>query len=421
MRGNKLFLIVISLCVIFTFILLSACGTKQETSAPTTSAAAPTTSAVSTPTQTTPATPIKIGALIPFTGVYAMWGSWFDRSYKFGFEQANYQVAGHPIQLIEADEGGLDISVMTQQLTKLVESDKCNIITGPFAGTMGPAAWPYLADKKIVSVDNHCRDRSEVKYNYMFDGEQAYIDISYYEGKYAYDSMGIKTVSTIGWDFNCGHDFIEGFCTGFTEEGGTVIQQQWTPMGAADYMSYLTAVKPCDGLVTFLPGGSPSVLAINEANQIGLLKKLKGFFITGTAELESPELRTQLGDLGIGVVYSGPWSPLIDNPENKAFVAAFTAKFGEEPGCWDAMKYEVDEIILAALTATNGDTDPDKLEAALLNLKINLPSGPFSFDSGRLGIRSNYIMQIQKVNGQYPGVIVKEIDDTHSRAPESPY
>ena len=130
-----------------------------------------------------------------------MWGSWLERSYKFALEEVNYEVAGRQIELIIEDEGGYDVSVCMEKLRKLVEADKVDVMTGPFFGPMGPAAWPYLAEHRIVSVDNHCRERPELQYDYMFDGTQCYLDMNYYQGKYAYEAMGIKTISTMGWDY----------------------------------------------------------------------------------------------------------------------------------------------------------------------------------------------------------------------------
>ena len=408
MRRNKLSTIVISICLILALIsLMPACAGPTATPTPT-------------PTPT-PKEPIKIGALLPITGPFAMWGSWFERSHKFALDEANWEVAGRPIELIIEDEGGYDVSVMTEKLRKLVEADKVDVMTGPFFGSMRPAALPYLAEHRIVAVDNHCAERPELQYDYSFDGSQCYIDMNYYQGKYAYEAMGIRTVSTMGWDYSCPRDFIEGFVDGFTEAGGTVVQQQWTEMGATDYTPYLTALKPADALVTALCGGDTSVRALTQADELGIREKMKGWFVLGTAELESSELRDQLGDKGIGVVYAGPWSPLLDTPINKEFVEKFKAKFGIEPSCWDAVKYEATKVMLAALEATGGDTSGDKLKKALLELKIELPSGPFSFDQGRMGVRNNYIMQIQKVNGQYIGVIIKTITGTHSRAQEYPY
>ena len=400
MRRNKLPIIFASICLVLilaTIPFMAACPKPA------------------------PEEPIKIGALLPITGPFAMWGSWFERSHKFALDEANWEVAGRPIELIIEDEGGEDVSVMMEKLRKLVEADKVDVLTGPFFGPMGPAAWPYLVDVPMVSVDNHCREKAEVQYDYMFDGLGRYADMNYEQGRYAYDEMGLRTITTIAWDYQCPRDFMEGFVTGFEEVGGTVVQQQWTEIAAADYTPYLLALEEADALSEATCGGDTSMRILSQAHELGIRQKMKGWFVNGTAELESPEILAELGDRGIGAVYSGPWSPLIDTPANKQFVEKFTAKFGMVPSCWDAMKYEVIQIILAGLEATGGDTDPDKLKKALLELKLELPSGSFSFDEGRMGVRDMYIMRVEKVDGEYVGVIVKKYTDTRTRAEIYPY
>jgi ABC-type branched-subunit amino acid transport system substrate-binding protein len=120
-------------------------------------------------------------------------------------------------------------------------------------------------------------------------------------------------------------------------------------------------------------------------------------------------------------MYSGPYCASIDTQANKDFVAKFEAKFGEAPSCWDEMRYEVIQIILGGLKATKGDTDPAKLKAAIQGLKLEFPSGSFSFDEGRVAVRDRYLVQIEKVGGEYVGVIVQKDNQFHTRAPIYPF
>lgn len=70
----------------------------------------------------------------------------------------------------------------------------------------------------------------------------------------AYEKLGYRTATTIGADYVAGHDFIGGFVQAFEERGGKVIQQQWYPMGATDFTSYIINLKKADCLVAWLPG-----------------------------------------------------------------------------------------------------------------------------------------------------------------------
>jgi branched-chain amino acid transport system substrate-binding protein len=400
MRKNKFFIVAASICLALILAMV-----PFSTACP----------------KSGPEESIKIGALLPLTGPFAMWGSWFERSLKFTLDEANWEVAGRPIELIIEDEGGTDPTVALEKARKLVEQDKIDILTGPFYGASRPVVWAYASSVPIVTVDVIPAERPEMEYDYTFYGAQAYIDENYTLGKYAYDNMGIRTVTTIAWDYQCPRDFIEGFTDGFQEEGGTVVQQQWTEIGATDYTPYLSALQPADAIATACCGGDNEMKVLIQANELGIRQKMQGWFTCGTAELESPQLLSQLGDMGLGAMYSGPYCAAIDTPINQEYVAKFEAKFGEAPSCWDELRYEVIHIILAGLKATGGDTDPAKLKTAIQGVKLEFPSGSFSFDEGRVAIRNRYLVEVEKVGSDYEGVIVQTDSQFHTRAPIYPF
>ena len=66
------------------------------------------------------------------------------------------------------------------------------------------------------------------------------------------------------------------------------------------------------------------------------------------------------------------------------------------------------KVVLAALKATGGDTAPDILKKALLNVKLNLPPGPFRFSEGRVGMVPLRVSEVQRVGGKLQWVPVKE-------------
>ncbi len=72
-------------------------------------------------------------------------------------------------------------------------------------------------------------------------------------------------------------------------------------------------------------------------------------------------------------------------------------------------------MIIEALKATGGDTDPEKLKAAILKLNIQTPAGPLRFSPDRLGIVNIYICKIAKVDGEYAWQVVQTYRDVQPR------
>jgi branched-chain amino acid transport system substrate-binding protein len=408
-------LLLIPLALLLAISLVAIGCPAEETTTPTT------TPSTTTPATTAPAEPIKIGAMLPLVGAHAMWGPWFERAHRFALDEVNWEVAGRPIELIVVDDGEYDPSVMMERLRKLVEVDKIEILFGPFCGPSRPVAYPYTSKIPMITINNVPAERGEIQSNYTFYGDQCYIDGNYHSGLYAAQELGFKTAATIGWDFGAAREFTEGWVDGFVEGGGTVVQQQWTEMAAADYTPYLTALEEADCMVSSALGAEAQMRILSQAYELGISQQYEGWFVLGTAEFEAEDVREQMGDRAVGAVCSGPWTESIDTPENKQFIEGYQAKLGVTPTCWDAMKYEETRLILAGLEATGGDTDPDKLKAAMMGLKLDLPSGPVSFDEGGVGIRNKYVLQVKKVDGEYCCAMVKMYTDTHTRAQIYPY
>ena len=64
--------------------------------------------------------------------------------------------------------------------------------------------------------------------------------------------------------------------------------------------------------------------------------------------------------------------------------------------------YEAASIAIAALEATGGNTDPEKLRDAILGIKLETPSTKtLTFRPDGWGSKDMHIFELQKKNGQY--------------------
>ena len=87
---------------------------------------------------------------------------------------------------------------------------------------------------------------------------------------------------------------------------------------------------------------------------------------------------------------------------NKTYVSEFEkANGGMRPNFMSVGGYDGMHLIYEALKKTNGDTDGDKLVAAMKGLKWESPRGPISIDPDTRDIIQNvYIRQVKKVGGE---------------------
>src|SRR5262249_17538268 len=74
--------------------------------------------------------PVKIGLVLPYTGVYAVLGESITQGMELVFARENWTVAGRKIEMIKEDDE-MKPPVGIRKTEKLIDADKVDILTGP--------------------------------------------------------------------------------------------------------------------------------------------------------------------------------------------------------------------------------------------------------------------------------------------------
>jgi branched-chain amino acid transport system substrate-binding protein len=347
--------------------------------------------------------PIKIGAFGPMTGAAAEIGPKVKNAITLRLEEAKWQVAGRPVELIFQDEGGGDPAFAMAAVKKMVEMDQVDIVIGPLNTPMTMAVAPYLARQKMVDLTLAPVAGDAKQLDHLFKGwiittggEGGQFCFPF--GEYAYDEMKFKTITTVAQDHAAGKRFMGTFVDGFKSKGGSVLQQQWVPYGTADMGPYLSVLKDADALALWL---IPIDIRrfLKQYDERGLFKKMP-IVIPRAGVIDEAALK-ELGDLTIGLVAEQNYVSLLNTPVNKRFVAAVKKKYGVIPDFYYATAYQAAEVALAAFKATRGDTTPEKLRQAVVGLNLETPTGNVAFTPSGWGILDTYFVRVEKKNGEY--------------------
>ncbi len=366
---------------------------------------------LSTPREACAAEPIKIGAILDFTGPVADLGPKFKAGIELALEEAGYKVAGREIKLI-VEDGATDVTTALDKFKKLADKDQIHICIGPLMGDAHLAIAPYAAEKKVVitSLINGMFDTIKYKTYIIYPTT---VDAQTYPfGQYAYQKLGYKSVITIGANYAGKIGYANGFAKGFQDAGGTLVQQLWPPVGAPDYSPFISAIKKADVVMYALEGPGPVSRFIYQYKQAGL--KMPMVTITQDGDY-TPEALKELGDIALGIKGESSYSWQINTPINQKFVKAIKAKTGKVPSCSEQNAYTLTNVMLAALKATKGDDTYSKLWPAVLKLKMDTPQGPLSFTPEGVAITDMYVTEAQKKDGEYvlspPLYTVKAVRD----------
>jgi branched-chain amino acid transport system substrate-binding protein len=223
-------------------------------------------------------------------------------------------------------------------------------------------------------------------------------------GDYAYD-QGWRTMTTLGADYIAGQRLIGGVADRFKERGGTVVQEQWSPVGELDFAPYLANLADADVFCIWtLPLGA----TITHYLELGLKIPL---VIPEADQLESSSLG-EFGDAFLGQVgMVSAYTSRLDNPLNHQFVAAL----GKDANIMHGSGHVATSILLAGLEATGGDASLEVLRPAILNLvNLDTVAGPISFSPTGNVLSNRYMAEVSFIDGRYvwePFQVYRDVRD----------
>src|SRR6266496_459251 len=325
--------------------------------------------------------PLKVGVVLPYTGVYAELGVSITQGMKLVFAQENDVVAGRKIEMIQEDDE-MKPPVGIRKMEKLIESDKVDILTGPVhSGILMGMRDKVHNSKTILIVSNAGADAisrercSKWIFRASFSNWQPCQPMGGWVAKHV-----AKEVFQIAPNYQAGKDMMAAFRETFGPAGGKIVAEDYPTLGETDYATSVTKIKSSGAKAVFaFFSGTDAVNFVKQYDQFGLKKTTK---LTGAGFLTEPDALPAQGQSALGIITGHFYSPLLDNPTNKKFVKDFRAQYGGKvPDGFACQGYDTAEVIIRSLKAVNGNTqDKDKLVDVITKVEFDSPRGRFRFD-----------------------------------------
>ncbi|OGN94609.1 MAG: hypothetical protein A2Z75_04255 [Chloroflexi bacterium RBG_13_50_10] len=406
------------LLVIFTVlslvlpILLTACGGDEEetyTATPIATATA-TTTVTATPTATPTATatpspdkgPVKIGAIGPWSGPFAMAGLLYDPVMSLVEEQVKNQggiLGGREVKFFRGDDRGVVAESAAQAKKLIMENDVTILTWGGVSGAHFNAVSDVAEEYKVPYVGlGLLYGLATKKYSACLIGvEPGILDIT----SVVVDFLKPKTVAFLAYDAQDMHaltDGIEGV-TGYRERlkaaGIDIVYEQYFPMDTSDLSPYLTKIKYLkpDLLFSYPNNPGQAILINRQIAELGGWGSIK--YICGT-EVGTEPAAIKVPS-AVGTYSYSRWIPGSDEPGMKAFDDAFKQKYGKLPNYNQTYAYNDFWTAVKAIEMAGTD-NRDKVAQALRsgNLEWDSAWGPLRIDSNGTGWYHSTIVQIQE-------------------------
>jgi branched-chain amino acid transport system substrate-binding protein len=358
--------------------------------------------------------PIKIGLVLPYTGVYAVLGESITQAMELVFTRENWTVAGRKIEMIKEDDE-MKPPVGVRKTEKLIDSDRVDILTGPVhSGILMGMRDKVHNSKTILIVSNAGADAisrercSQWIFRTSFSNWQPCQPMGGWVAKNV-----TKEVFQIAPNYQAGKDMMAAFRETFLPAGGKVVAEDYPKLGETDYAPYLTKIRQSGAKAVFaFFSGTDAVNFVKQFEQFGLKGAVK---LTGAGFLTEPDVLPAQGAAALGTITGHFYTPQLDNPVNKQFVADFKARYGNKsPDGFACQGYDTAEVIVRALKAVNGNTqDKAKLAATIAKVEFDSPRGRFRFDPKTHNVIQPfiYVREVREVPGGLDNVPIDKIAD----------
>ena len=317
---------------------------------------------------------VTVGQIRSLTGTMAISEVSVGEAEKLAIEEINMSggVLGRQIKLITED-GASDWPTFAEKAKQLLENDKV-------ASVMG--CWTSASRKAVLPVFE--RDNGLLYYPTFYEGLEASKNV-FYTGQeatqqiiagieWAIKTQGKKTFYLLGFDYIWPRTSNKIARKAIEKLGGTVVAEEYTPLGHTQYGSIINKIKlqKPDVIYSIIVGGS----------NVSWYKQLKAAGMTSdkqmllTISITEDEIRG-IGPENVNGFYACmKYFQSLDIPENHKFVAAFKAKYGAERVIGDTMQAGYLGPYLWKLGVEKAESfDVDKVVAASANLTFAAPEG----------------------------------------------
>jgi branched-chain amino acid transport system substrate-binding protein len=364
---------------------------------------------------------VKIGIVLPMTGPFASTGRQAAAGAKLFVQQTGDTVAGKKIELIIKDDAG--VPDQTKRLAQeLIVNDGVKFLAGFGLTPLAFAVAPLSTEAKIPTIvccaaTSAITEKSPFIARTFFTLPQAAVPLADWAAK-----NGIKSVVTVVADYAPGQDAEKAFVGTFEKAGGKIIESIRVPPANPDFAPFLQRVhddKP-DAVFVFVPSGVGAAF-MQQFKAKGLADA--GIKLIGTGDVTDDDILDSMGDVAVGTITSHQYSAAHDSQMNKDFVAAFgKANDNTRPNFMAVGAYDAMHLIYIALDKTSGDTDGEKIMAAIKGAAWESPRGPVSIDpETRDIIQTIYLRKVEKVDGHLYNVEFDKIENVKDpgKAPKS--
>lgn len=344
---------------------------------------------------------VKVGVLMGMTGPFALFGEQSRRGMEHYLDEVGGKCGNAGIELIWRDEaGGPDKSkALTQEL---IVRDRVQFLTGFNLTPTAIAIAPLVTEAKVPTLITVAGASAITRMSpYIARISFTLWQHGYPLGEWAAKN-GMKEMVIAYSDYGAGTDTRDAFKAAFEKNGGKVIGEMAMPLQTPDPSVYIQKLRDMKARAVFFfaPTGPSGTVFVKTFAAMGLAKS--GVKLITTAVVDEMVL-AQMGEDALGIVSVWHYSPHLNTPDNKRFVAQWQKKYGEKSlptfvhvTAYDGM-HAICDVVRKLGPKFNGDQAMNVLKGWR---STNAARGPIEIDAKDRDIVQNlYVRRVEKLPG----------------------
>lgn len=389
-----------------TMVMLGACA--SQTSEPEATTTGSDTKA------TVEGDTVEVGILHSLSGTMAISEVSLRDAELMAIEEINAAggVLGKQIEPI-IEDGASDWPTFAEKARKLLQQDKVATIFG---------GWTSASRKAMLPVVE--QNNGLLWYPVQYEGMEQSPNI-FYTGAttnqqivpaidWMIENQG-KNIFLVGSDYVFPRTANKIVNAQLKAKGGTVVAEEYTPLGHTDYNTIISKIKSSkpDAIFNTLNGDS-NVAFFKQLEDAGITAEDIPVMSVSVAEEEIRGIGT---DVLAGHFAAWNYYQTTDTPENKEFVANYKAKYGDDRVTGDPIEAAYIAVYLwKAAVEKAGSFEVDKVKAASDGIEFNAPGGVVKIDGETQHIYKTVRIGEVQTDGQF-----KEVWNSVEQVKPDPY
>ena len=348
--------------------------------------------------------PVRVGLVSSKSGVFAQQGEEVIRAIQFAIDEANARggVDGRKVEVqIADDEGTPDAG---RRVAEKLARDGYNLLIGAIPSSISLALAPNLerwnAAYFVVASKSDKITGDTCKARVFRTNHSDAMDIAMI-GEWA-KGFKEKTYASLAADYVWGRDSAESFARSVKAQGKEVKLQLYAPLGTKDFSPFIAQLKEANvDAIWVAETGRDAIAFVKQAQEFGLIPKTR---LIGHALIQN--FMINAADKALeGTPGTTGYTPDLDNPRNKAFVASWKAKFNRLPTDNEGQAYNGAQVMFEGVKKA-GSAQPADVAKALPGATIDSIYGPVTMRAAdNQLVLPNFVGRAKMADGQLRPVI----------------